>query len=185
MITTIYLVRHAHSVYTADERGRPLSSCGLEDASRVTQILSQVKIDSVISSPYKRAVETVEGISKNKRTDIIIKEGFKERELSSNPVKDFESAITKVWQDESFAWEGGESNIAAQKRGVTALLELLEKDKGKNIAVGTHGNIMVLIMNYFDKSYDFSFWKGLDMPDIYKLRFDGLVLMDVTRVWSR
>jgi 2,3-bisphosphoglycerate-dependent phosphoglycerate mutase len=44
---------------------------------------------------------------------------------------------------------------------------------------------MVLIMNFFDRQYDFSFWKNLDMPDIYKLTFDGKELRNVERIWRR
>jgi len=57
--------------------------------------------------------------------------------------------------------------------------------EGKNIVVGTHGNIMVLMMNYFDPNYDFHFWRNLDMPDIYKLTFKGDKLKEVHRLWNR
>jgi 2,3-bisphosphoglycerate-dependent phosphoglycerate mutase len=75
--------------------------------------------------------------------------------------------------------------MIAQKRGIKATLKVLETYEGKNIAIGTHGNIMVLIMNYFDRKYGFSFWKDLDMPDIYKLSFDNMDLKEVNRIWNR
>ncbi|WP_169744947.1 histidine phosphatase family protein [Paenibacillus durus] len=65
--------------------------------------------------------------------------------MAENPVDDFENAIAKVWEDDSFSWEGGESNMVAQKRGVRALEDVFERYEGKNIAIGTHGNIMVLM----------------------------------------
>jgi 2,3-bisphosphoglycerate-dependent phosphoglycerate mutase len=43
---------------------------------------------------------------------------------------------------------------------------------------------MVLIMNHFDKSYDYRFWKELEMPDIYKLSFEGGVLIKVKHIWN-
>lgn len=48
--------------------------------------------------------------------------------------------------------------------------------------IGTHGNLMVLIMNYLDSKYDITFWKGLQMPDIYKLTFYGENLTSVIRI---
>lgn len=60
---------------------------------------------------------------------------------------------------------------------------MLDKYNGKNIVIGTHGNIMVLIMNYFDSKYDFSLWKNLEMPDIYKLTFKDRELKSVERLW--
>jgi|SRR5699024_2289987 len=185
MLTNIYFVRHAHSTYTPDELGRPLSSRGLWDAEKVNDFLEKSSIDTIISSPYKRAIQTVKGIAKLCKREITIDSGFKERVLSSSPVLDFNSAITKVWEEPSFCWEGGESNIIAQRRGVNATFKVLERYEGKNLVVGTHGNIMVLTMNYFDTTYDFNFWKNLDMPDIYKLTFDGKNLKEVNRIWSR
>ena len=35
----------------------------------------------------------------------------------------------------------------------------IKKYEGKNIVIGTHGNIMVLLMNYFNWKYDLSFGK--------------------------
>lgn len=185
MTTNIFFVRHAHSIYSPDELNRPLSERGEMDASTVTELLKTERIDILISSPYKRAIQTIEALAPVIKSAIIIEADFRERLLSNHPV-DFASAITKVWEDKSFAWEGGESNIIAQKRGVRALKNVLRQYKGKNIAIGTHGNIMVLIMNYFDSRFDFSFWQKLDMPDVYKLSFDdNLRLIEVKRMWHR
>lgn len=184
MLTTIYFVRHAHSIYTPDEIGRSLSEKGLKDAEKIAQILKNKKVDHVISSPYKRAIQSVEGVARNIGKQIELVDGFKERRLSDGPVVDFESAMTKVWQDYHFSWERGESNFAARQRGVEALLKILEIYEGKNIVIGTHGNIMVLTMNYFNPKYDFDFWKQLEMPDIYQLTFEKTTLINVEKIWK-
>lgn len=64
-------------------------------------------------------------------------------------------------------------------------MQVLKKYPNQNIVIGTHGNLLALILNALDKSYGFDFWKQLDMPDIYKLAFEGTELMTVSRVWSR
>ncbi|WP_456278982.1 histidine phosphatase family protein [Bacillus sp. AK128] len=184
MQTNLYFVRHAHSIYTPDELLRPLSEQGQRDAVRITQLLEKVSIDYVISSPYKRAVQTVEGIADLCGKEVIIENGFKERLLSEGPVENFDIAVTKVWEDPTFSWQGGESNNIAQKRGVQATLNVLKMYSGSNIVIGTHGNIMVLIMNYFNEKYGFNFWKALEMPDMYKLLFDGTTLKQVKRIWK-
>ncbi len=38
-MTQIYFVRHAHSVYTPEERERPLSEKGRNDAQSVAELL--------------------------------------------------------------------------------------------------------------------------------------------------
>ncbi|XKE50231.1 histidine phosphatase family protein [Sutcliffiella horikoshii] len=185
MLTNLYFVRHAHSIYTPDELERPLSEKGYKDAERILALIQPDNIDVVVSSPYKRAVQTVEAVANHYNLEIEIYEDLKERTLTAKPAEDFTAAITKVWEDPYFAWEGGESNMEAQARGVKVIYHLLDKYAGENVAIGTHGNIMVLIMNHFDKQYDFSFWNGLDMPDIYKLTFDGDELVGVSRMWER
>ncbi len=184
-MTNLFFVRHADSIYTPDELGRPLSERGLKDVKEVTKLLKKENIEVVVSSPYKRAVQTVEGIANYIDKEIKIVDGLKERTLTTVPIEDFTFAITKVWEYHTFSWEGGESNLVAQKRGVKAIYRLLEAYKGKNVVIGTHGNIMVLIMNFFDQQYDFTFWKNLDMPDIYKLTFHEKMLSKVERMWER
>jgi 2,3-bisphosphoglycerate-dependent phosphoglycerate mutase len=182
MPTTVYFVRHAHSVYTPEELERPLSVRGRRDAARVTDLLKNKNIHAVCSSPYKRAIETVEGTASFFNKEIDIYEDMKERQLSGEPVEDFSQAILKVWTEPEFSLPGGESNREAQKRGIHSFLGILEKYEGKNVAIGTHGNIMVLIMNHFDQQYDIEFWKKLEMPDIYKLTFEGTSLLGAERV---
>lgn len=181
-MTTIYFVRHAHSTYTKEERERPLPEKGHCDAENVTSLLKDKHIDVVISSPYKRAVQTVQGIANTYHVSIEIEEGLRERLLSSEPIADFNDAIENVWEDWSFAYEGGESNDVAQRRAVICMQSILKKYKGKNIVIGTHGNIMVLLMNYFDSKYDFRFWKTLRMPDIFKLNFHNEDLVSAERI---
>ena len=182
--TKLYLVRHAHSVYTPDELKRPLSERGRQDARHVTELLMKECIDIICSSPYKRAVETVEGIAYHTGQEIKLVQDMKERTLSSKPLENFDEAISIVWGDPAYSFEGGESNLTAQKRGVQGIFKIVEEYNGKNVVIGTHGNIMVLIMNHFDEKYDVGFWKELEMPDIYCLTFNGLELQDVSRVWS-
>lgn len=142
-------------------------------------------IDHVISSPYKRSIQTVERFAQRIDKRVIIEKSFRERKLSEHPVENFHDAITKVWKNPAFSWEGGESNIVAQQRGVEAIIEVIRRYEGTNIVVGTHGNMMVLMMNYFGDKYDFNFWENLDMPDIYKLTFENEALQEVNRIWSR
>lgn len=154
------------------------------DAENVTHLLKDKHIDVVISSPYKRAIQTVQGIANTYHVSIEIEEDLRERLLSSEPVADFNDAIENVWEDWSFAYEGGESNDVAQRRAVICMQNILKKYEDKNIVIGTHGNIMVLLMNYFDSKYDFQFWKTLHMPDVYKLTFDNNRFISAERIQS-
>ncbi len=155
MITNIYFVRHASSSYSPDEMNRPLSEKGLKDAKKVTELLSHENITKVISSPYRRAIQTVEGTSNHFGLPILIDEGFRERKLANSPVINFDEVVLKYWKNFDFSLPGGEAGYFAQERGVQSVRSVLNKYCGENIVIGTHGNIMVLIMNYYDKKYNY------------------------------
>ncbi|MDQ0268352.1 histidine phosphatase family protein [Cytobacillus purgationiresistens] len=184
ILTNVCLVRHAHSVYTTDELDRGLSKQGFKDAEKVSDLLSGLDADAIISSPYNRAIQTVQGIAKKNKKAIIINEDLRERLLSPEKTADFNRLIHKVWENPSFYVEGGESNEVAQRRGIAAFQTVLSNFHGGNIVIGTHGNIMTLIMNYFDAQYDFKFWQTLSMPNIYQLTFDQDQLINVHRIWG-
>lgn len=95
----------------------------------------------------------------------------------------FDEVILKYWENFNFSLPGGETGYFAQNRGVQSLKSVLNTHCGENIAIGTHGNIMVLIMNYYDKKFNYDFWKGLSMPDIYKLSFEDETLIGVRHIW--
>ncbi|PGH96736.1 histidine phosphatase family protein [Bacillus thuringiensis] len=181
-MTTIYFVRHAHSTYTKEERERPLSEKGHCDAENVTHLLKDKHVDVVISSPYKRAIQTVQGIANTYKLSIQTEEDLRERLLSTEPVSNFNDAMQNVWEDWSFAYEGGESNDVAQRRAVICMQNILKQYEGKKIVIGTHGNIMVLLMNYFNSKYDLEFWKTLHMPDVYQLNFDKNRFISAERI---
>jgi len=103
--------------------------------------------------------------------------------LAGGSIDNFDEVVYKSWGNFYFSLSGGETGYFAQDRGVTSLKKTLDKYYGGNIVIGTHGNIMVLIMNYYDKKYNYEFWYGLNMPDIYKLSFDNGSLREVNRIW--
>ncbi|MGE7926946.1 histidine phosphatase family protein [Lysinibacillus xylanilyticus] len=183
-MTVIYFVRHAHSHFTADEYNRPLSDKGFEDRDRVTKLFKNKIIHTIYSSPYNRAVQTVEGIAQEHKLQINTIDSLKERILSTENILDFDAAIQQVWSHPNFAFEGGESNEIAMQRAISTLQKIILAHPNDNIVIGTHGNVMALIMQYFDPKYDYSFWKKLSMPDVYQLTFQHSVLRDVQRIWQ-
>jgi len=77
----------------------------------------------------------------------------------------------------------GGTTRQAQAMAIPKILQLLTDYKGKKIAIGTHGNIMTIILNYFDKSYGYDFLMQTSKPDIYKVEFQDTELVRVERLW--
>lgn len=120
--------------------------------------------------------------------EILIEEDLRERLLSGNDFiiskEHFIESKRRVFEDPRFSFPGGESSEQAQARSIKVLSKIMDKFTGKRIVVGTHGDIMTLMMNYFDTRYNFDFWRSTTMPDIYKLELEGKNLMNVMRLWN-
>lgn len=189
MKSTIYMVRHAESPYEfGKERSRGLSVEGLVAAKRVAEVFKDVNVDYIASSPYVRAKQTVQYIADQKSLDIVEYEELIERPIKGLDYKaEWEvllEAIERSFRDKEFSLEGGESIKEAQARSIPVIEKFLKERQGENIIIGTHGNIMTIIMNYYDHKYGFDFWNSTSKPDIYKLLFEQNKLIQVERMWD-
>ncbi|WP_456278643.1 histidine phosphatase family protein [Bacillus sp. AK128] len=188
MSTFIYMVRHGESPKEGIERTRELTEKGYNDAQRVTAILKDEHIDAVVSSPYLRSIQTVEKLAKQLGKEVLVFEDLKERKFSSEDTrisdKELLPLLEKSFLEWNFTLEGGESNADCQKRAVKVLKELLITFRNKKVVVGSHGAVMTLMMRFFDPNYDLKFLHSTSKPDIYRMEFNGELLVKVKRLWS-
>ncbi|MBT3336582.1 MAG: histidine phosphatase family protein [Anaerolineae bacterium] len=168
----IYLVRHAQAEWWKPDQNRHLTKQGYEDAKKLSDILQDYSIDAIYSSPYKRAHETIEPTAARLGLKIRTENDLRERNLGDISTDNFLEAVSKTWQDPAFAYPNGERNSAAQKRAVEVVKKLKIKHKKEAIILSSHGNIIALILQAFDPSIDFEFWKSLSMPDIHLLKLN-------------
>ena len=188
MSTYIYMVRHGESPkLEGNERTRGLTEKGSLDAHRVTDILKTEGIDTFISSPYKRAVLTIEKSADFYEKEVVVYENLKECMFSNEDQiisdKEVYPLVKKMFVNQDFTLTEGESYADCQRRVVKVLKEILMDFRGQKIVVGTHGLVMTLMMNYFDKQYGFEFLMHTSKPDIYKLEFKDEQFMNVERLW--
>ena len=189
MKTSIYFVRHATSPFSLDnERDRGLSEQGKLDSIRAADVLRYEAIDMIISSTFVRAIDTVKPLAELLNKEIIKSEQLIERPIASLKYivgeQELLEAIERSFMDIDYCMAEGETTRQAQERAVPVIQRLLTEHKGKRIAIGTHGNIMTIIMKYYDNSYGFDFWSRTSKPDIYKLEFEEFELKQVERLWK-
>ncbi len=111
MNTIIYLIRHGDSPKTGEvERLRGISGKGQADAGRVTELLKEEGIDVFVSSPYKRAILTIEELASLSGKDVLLYEELKERVFSSgvNRMADAElyPLLEKSFKDPHYSLPG-------------------------------------------------------------------------------
>lgn len=181
-MTTVYFVRHAEPNYNNhDDMFRELSPKGLEDRKLVTEFLKDRHVDAVLSSPFKRAVDTVRDFAETHGLDIGIVEDFRERKIDSVWIEDFHAFSKKQWEDFSYKLSDGECLAEVQERNIAALYKVLEEQAGKTIIVGSHGTALSTIVNYYDKSFgyaEFEKIRGL-MPWVVEFQFEGLKCVEM------
>lgn len=156
MRTTIYFVRHAEPNYkNHDDMSRELSPKGLEDRKLVTGFLRDKQIDAILSSPFKRAMDTVADLAEQIGVTIETVENFRERRVDSVWIEDFNSFCKAQWNDFEYKLSDGECLREVQNRNMAALNQVLENYAGKNVVVGSHGTALSTIINYYDKAFGY------------------------------
>jgi 2,3-bisphosphoglycerate-dependent phosphoglycerate mutase len=109
---------------------------------------------------------------------------LRERELVVASGMDFETVVKAAWLAPASANGWGESNDAAQARGLAAIRRIVDEQGGRQTVVATHGNLLALILNGLRPTFGFEFWRSLTFPDVYELRFRRSALTNVRRIWE-
>ena len=175
-MTNVYFIRHAEPNYNnRDDMSRELSEKGMVDRELVTQFLSNKNIEAVLSSPYKRAVDTVSHFADSKGLNIEIVNDFKERKVDSIWIEDFTSFSKAQWADFDYKLSDGESLNEVQLRNISALKSVLEKYKDRNVAIGSHGTSLSTVINYYDNSFGYEDFEKIRtaMPLIVEFTFQN------------
>ena len=91
-----------------------------------------------------------------------------ERILSTKNLSDWFEKLRSTFDDIELKFEGGESSREAMKRIVEVVGEAFSRNNNNTVIV-THGNLMSLLLMYFNKDYGFDDWQSLSNPDIFLL----------------
>jgi len=180
MTQHIYLIRHCKAKGQAPEA--PLTELGHKDAIKLANFLKDEGIEAIVSSPYIRAIGTAQPLADNLGLSIQTDERFSERVLSSENLPDWMKGLMATFDNLDLKYVGGESSSEAMARAITGLNEHLASDF-QRIAVVTHGNLLSLILHYYDSSYGFESWKRLTNPDVFVLSFEESQIQ-IKRLWS-
>lgn len=175
-MTTVYFVRHAAPNFkNHDDLTRELSAQGLKDRKLVTEFLWDKKIEVVLSSPYKRAVDTIKEFADAKGLKIELIDDFRERKVGNEWINNFDDFCKSQWADFDYKLSDGESLREVQRRNISALHQVLETSAGKNVVIGSHGTALSTIIHYFDLTFGYKEFNEIKdlMPWIVRFSFEN------------
>ena len=195
-ITTVYLIRHSKKLsndlvnhennneyYQNRRENIVLSIEGEKRAELLNKEKEFDNIDIIYSSNYARAIQTAKYFAESRNMIIHVDERFNERRLG---IVQQEDIYIKQYYDENLKNPDGESQKEVRDRMKAGFQEVINNNRGKNIAIFTHGAaITFLLMNWCeleyiheDKHKCLSFNnkiivdKIFDAPEVFKLQIN-------------
>jgi len=154
---------------------RELSPKGLRDRKLVTAFLMDKKVDAVLSSPYKRAVDTVAEFARSRNLPVTTLWDFRERKVESAWIEDFDGFCRRQWADFDYRRSDGETLREVQDRNIRALKGVLDGHRDETLVIGSHGTALSTVINHYDPSFGYdAFFRIRDlMPWVVRFTFEG------------
>ncbi|MGI1806616.1 histidine phosphatase family protein [Exiguobacterium sp. TDN 0502] len=174
-MSTIYLIRHCETTGQAPDAS--LTPRGEEQAQRLCTQLLELPINHIISSPYRRAIDSIHPLATALKLPITHEDDLKERRLSAVPLDDWQHHLRQTFSDPDYTCPGGESSRIATGR-ITRVVEEALQQQDESILV-THGNLLSLYLHSIDPTFGFEESLQLKNPDIFKVtRFQQQTIIE-------
>ncbi len=177
---TIVLVRHATA--TGQDTNASLTIEGQRQARMLADLLLQFQIQRVISSPFVRAIESIEPFCRRAGLRLEADDRLVERVLGARDLPDWREHLRRSFDDLDYCLDGGESSRTAQDRGTSAVRAALAT--GECCVLVTHGNLLALILKSIDATAGFDLWSTLSNPDAFVLHIDDGGPTGFSRIWT-
>lgn len=164
----IYFVRHSiRDKRIEDDRQAPLTQRGRELADQLSRYFQDKRIQSIYSSPYLRALETIQPTAESLQLAIIKSEMLRERQSSWQA--DWQKHLQYLWTDFHCQFPNEESLAQVQKRMVTFFADPI-RSNNNNMIICSHGTALSLLFNHLTAGqFSFEDWQSMNMPEVYLL----------------
>lgn len=204
-MTTIYLIRHSEpmkrktvqfnnsdSLQIWNEKA-PLSINGEKKAEILSKTEEMKNIDLLISSNYVRSISTAKYIADENNLDLYIDESFSERKHGVNDWSELpEGFETRQMMDPEFKIGNGENQIEVANRMYNALLDVLQKNDSKRIAIVSHATAIAFLLIKLGKFTEDGIYVNdkiiidkdfkWNAPEVFRLEFDNNILIDINAI---
>jgi 2,3-bisphosphoglycerate-dependent phosphoglycerate mutase len=161
---TVYLVRHCQAA--GQEPDAPLTPAGEAQAAALADFLAPLPIDRILSSPFRRARDSIAPFAARRALPVETDDRLVERFLSAMPLAGWREHLRKSFDDLDYCLPGGESSRTALTRAIAVLADLHRHPATGTVLV-THGNLLALLLRHGDERLGFAAWEALTNPDVY------------------
>jgi 2,3-bisphosphoglycerate-dependent phosphoglycerate mutase len=161
---TVYFVRHCQAA--GQEPDAPLTPAGAAQAAILADFLAPFPIDRILSSPFRRARDSIAPFAARRCLPVETDERLIERVLTTASLPDWRAHLRASFGDLDYCLPGGESSRTAFARA-TAVLDDLRHHPATTTVVVTHGNLLALLLRHCDDRVGYAAWEALTNPDIY------------------
>lgn len=162
----IYVVRHCEA--EGQQIDAPLTEKGHKQALELSDFFANLKIERIITSPYKRAIDSIQPFAHDSQLEITHDNRLSERILSNQNLEDWFEKLQLTFQDMELKFEGGESSREAMTRILQVVEEAFQRENN-HIVIVTHGNLLSLLLKHCHENFGFDDWQRLSNPDIFLL----------------
>ncbi|WP_201277860.1 histidine phosphatase family protein [Mammaliicoccus sciuri] len=171
MDRTIYFVRHSiRDIRIKEDESALLTELGKQYAMQMSEFFQYKNIHHILSSPYKRTIDTIKPTAEQLNLKIKEIEPFKER-IIGEWVENFDEFSLRQWSQTDYKLPNGESLEDVRNRIVPSYQKVLSHYEGNLIITG-HGTALAVLFNELTGSFTYEDWKNMKMPDIYQLDYD-------------
>jgi 2,3-bisphosphoglycerate-dependent phosphoglycerate mutase len=148
-MTELFVIRHA----TPEDgdfpnRERPLGELGRRQADGLAEWLAGKGIDAVYTSPFRRAMETVEPFCRTADLQAQVLENLRES--------------TKY-----------ELLPEVRTRMVETVQHIVDANPGERVVVCTHGGTLWGLISHLDPEFGYDQYRQLGTPDVKRFVLDG------------
>ena len=170
--TRILLIRHAESAPAPDtpEADWPLSDAGVSQSLDLAASLASRGSSRIYSSPFKRAIATVQPLAAALGLSVTVDSDLRERKSVEGWVENRDEILRRSWLDFDFALPGCESARACQDRMRTCLENIAAVNAAATAVACSHGNAIALFLNALDPSFGYEQWRAMKNPHVFDLR---------------
>lgn len=181
---TIYLIRHCRA--SGQVPTAPLTPEGIAQAEGLADFLAPLRVERIVSSPYVRAIQSVEPLASRLGLSVETDPRFGEWVLAGTAASSFDKYLQMIrasFAEPTLVHPGGESGKALTARALAGLADVLA-GQATVTAVALHGGILSHLLRHHLPEFGFEDWQSLTNPDVYQLTVSEEDARTVQRIWE-